>query len=286
MAIVGLPEMVVFFTSTNGYGWSETYRYFGSATGDLLTAGMNFLVNMRRAWLSLDAGITRIRMQSQYKRDPLIFTYNPVTTGAGQQGDTCNNSDNALLIRSEAPDIGFNRQLVRGIPDRLVTNNRFTPDSAWQTPFDAWKNFVKTSGYFGIEANVDNPQPPEQVTSMVQAFPRGFRITMTNDTSIIPGNRVRVAGASVFGYNGVKNIVASEAPVAPRILYAGGATPPADNPIADRVTVTQLIPRVGALTEYFVEQFTTRKAGRPFGQRLGRARTRLSLRPSIHVVAP
>lgn len=283
MAITGYPEMVIMMTSIHGYGWSETYRWAGTNTGNALVGDMLNVVNKRRAWMSNDAGIVRIRLQSTFKRDPLIYSFNPTTVGVGQYGNHQNNTDNALLIRSERVGVGFNRQLVRGIPDNLVVDNQFTPDDQWLTSYNAWKAYVLGSGFFGVEAQVDNPQTPKTVASLSQATPRGIKMILGVGETLGAVTKVRITGASVFGYNGVKNVISGGLPASPTLYYLGGATPPADNPVGDTMRCIPQVPLWGTIEQYFIENFTTRKAGRPFGQRPGRARTRLSLRPSIRV---
>lgn len=272
--------MQVFFKTLEGEGWSERYWWEGTTDINMLTTLMKTFAQSRALMLSQDSAVQWIRLGSNFKRDPLIFDQenDPSTEGPATNAGL-NTVDDAILMRLEAPGVGYNRLFFRGIPQDCIRGMSYQPTPAFQTAFMAFRNMILTSGNFAVRAFVDNPGTPVQVLSASQGSPKGISLTVADGTTFVNIFSLRIAGASVFGYNGVKNILSGAQPTKPCVLILGGAKPPANNPTADMVTAT---PRTGfyaVVSQFFVERVTNRKAGRPFGLSRGRARTALSLRP-------
>lgn len=272
-------KLEMFFTSSEGYGWTEKHYWQGPTATSIIKPLLDTLVQQRAAMMTDDTSIDRIRIAGDFSRDPLIYDYfgNPI--GIGAYAERVNNSANGVIVRSEAANVGYNRNFFRGIPDSLITGNVFTPDSSWLSAFNTLRSNIVGSGNFVVQANVDNPQAPVDVASATQSPPKGIHLVLaTGGTLPFPG-RVRIRGASVIGYNGVKILTRGPTGADPLGYLCGGALPQGNNPTADHVTATPLIPLSGAVTEFFYERFAQRKPGRPFGFVRGRGRTTLSLRP-------
>lgn len=274
-------NLQVFFKTLAGAGWSEHYRWIGSIDPSATIPLMTQLAQNRATLLASDCAVQWIRLQSNFKRDPLIFDFEANTSTVGpSSAATINTIDDAVLMRLEAPGVGFNRLFLRGIPDDCIAGQTLTPTPAWQTALTAYINYVVGSTNFAVSASVDNPITPVSVTSASQGAPKGIVIVVPNGTPFkIPATKVRISRASVFGYNGVKNIISNVQGTSPETILLGGAKPPANNPTTDNVLATPIAPQFAAVAQFFVERVTNRKAGRPFGLSRGRGQTRLSLRP-------
>lgn len=268
----------IFFSSSEGYGWTENYWFNGSQTGDALTNYMISIAHKRALFLTSDSQLERIRVQGTHKRDPLIFDFENDPACIGQLAASVNNSSNAVLTRIESTDVGYNRNLIRGIPDADINQNVFEPDPNWLAGWNIWKTEIRDSGNWAVVANVDNPQPPKIPATLDQGSPRGIKVTMNGgDTLPFPG-KVRVSGSSVFGYNGVKNVVLGPVQLGPNLYMLGGARPQGPINTGDTITITPLIPLEGPPTDMFYERFTSRNPGRFFGQRRGRRVSVIPLR--------
>lgn len=272
-------KLQMFLQSDEGYGWSEHWSWTGTTDPNLLVVLFNTFTDKRVNLLTNDCQVIRIRLESDFKRDPMIFALQSYANNRGRQPEKVNNLANAVLLRSEAPGIGYNRVFLRGVPDSMVVANQFIPDASWQTAFNSFRTFVRDSGNFDVDASVDNPQTPIPVASVSMSNPRGIRLVANVGMPIPASGQVRIKGASVVGYNGIKNIVRPPTATEPEVTLLGGARPQQDNPTSDMVTVTPIEVRAGAMTQLFIEGFTQRRVGRFFGQQAGRARTQLSLRP-------
>jgi hypothetical protein len=271
-------KLTIFFSSTEGYGWTEKYYFSGAQTGDLLTAYMRTVAHERAMFLTSDGSLERFRLQSTHKRDPMIFDFENDPACKGQLDGTQNNSDNAVLARMEATGVGYNRILIRGILDGDVNQNVFTPSTAWLSGWMAWVAEIRDSGNWSVVATVDNPQMPITPTLVSQNSPKGIRVTLAGTDSLPVPSQVLVKGSSVFGYNGVKNVTRGPTATQPNVYLLGGARPQSPPNALDAITLTPKAPLDAKVTDFFYERFTTRAAGRPFGQRRGRRPTTFSLR--------
>jgi len=272
-------RLSIFFQSREGYGWTENYNFSGVQTGNALVTYMTNVAHIRALFLTSDCKLVRIRLASDFKRDPLIFDFLSDTACAGQYGFDMNNNDNALIARLERTGVGYNRVLMRGIPDRLVSENVFTPDAAWLGSWNTWVAEIRDTGNWSVVATVDNAQAPLTPQSLVPNIPKGIVVTMFPPDTLPTGGKVYVSGASIFGYNGIKNVVKGPTTQGPNTYLLGGAQPPANLPAGNHPIITPKVAISGTVQQFFYERFTTRAPGRFFGQRRGRARTVLSLRP-------
>jgi len=187
----------------------------------------------------------------------------------------------ALLLRFQDDTGAYNRVFLRGLPDSLIDGEVFnSTDPTWLPRYNVYKAILETTGNFAISSNRNNLNVPIINSTLAKNSPKGILASLPVGSSLEVGTQVRVSGASIPGYNGVHNVNVALGNVGPNPTYILGAGRMiADNPHGDQVLLHKLEP---AFVEDFtvnIEQFTLRKAGRPFGQRRGRARTLLNQRP-------
>jgi hypothetical protein len=270
----------MFFRLTDGYGWNESWWWAGSVSdSSALTTSLNNFAKLRLALMVNDVSLLWIRLQSAYKRDPFIYDYTSQSGYIGAVNGQVNNVSNRVLVRLEKQGIGYNKIFFGGINDALIADNRWVPDAEWQSAFDALRNFVFNSGNINVRASVDNPQTPVKVVAMERNFPKGIKVEVLAGSTLTVGQKVRIKGASVIGYNGVKTVVQGPPDTQPNNYICGGAKPQQDNPDTDNVTATPYVYSAGIPDQFFAEGFSQRNPGRPFGFVRGRKPTVLSLRP-------
>jgi hypothetical protein len=277
---IATNKLQVFYTTREGYGWSEDYNWSGGIgnPNNLQPVLDNFL-NKRLAFMSADVQVLWIRIASAHKRDPLIYDYASRTGFQGAINTSVNDVNNAILVRIESNGTGFNRLYTRGVPDNVVNANEFSPDSTWLAGWAQFQTYVLNSGNLAVVANVDNPQTPVGIASLSQGDPKGIIAVLKPTFSLAFPGKVRITGASFVGYNGVKNVLDGPPNQAALTYVLGGARPNANNPAASNLQATPLVSLSGLPTACFYEGLSTRRPGRFFGARRGRARTTLSLRP-------
>jgi|SRR5882672_71369 len=272
-------KMQLFFKSNAGYGWSEDYWIIPPNSGPALSTFVSQFVPKRAKFLTQDTEIVRVRIATNHKRDPQIFDYEGVASAVGGYAANVNNTANAVLVRFEAVDVGFNRLMMRGIPDVLIDSGDFVPNAQWLQGFNAFRTFITGGGVFQVVASVDNPQMPIPALTLSLSAGKGFIVTVDPLIPALTTDRVRISGCKVPGYNGRKHIVMKNPNGLPSSYLLGGAKPPADEPASPTTFMTPLIQLEGATTVAFYERFTERRPGRFFGEQPGRARTLLTLRP-------
>jgi hypothetical protein len=280
MAGINPPyRCTLFFQNADAYGWTEQHWYGGGTTLDVFRPQADILVRTRAAVLTTDCFITRVRLDTSVKRMPQVLDYAGVDYATGQWPGVVNSSDDCVILRYVNYGIGVNRTFLRGIPDAMVTSDEFKPTPDYSFALQSYVTAATGPNWF-VVAQMGNPQPPINGGSMVQGNPKGIRLTLpTPLPSPLPAS-VRISGASIIGYNGVKNVLADVTVTGGTPTYQlGGARPPANNPSGDFVKVVPLVYSSGSVQQTSLDQFTLRKPGRPFGLRAGRARTKLSLRP-------
>jgi len=269
----------IFFTSSEDYGWTEDYWYTGALTSLAIDTAVQELAAARAFLLSADCRMVRARTETSNKRFVNITNLSQISSYQGQIAGTVNDPNDAVIVEFTNDLVGFNRIFMRGLPDALVVANNFQPDTAWIFNFQAYEAIL-LAGNWGVHSVLGNPQPTFNAKSATRGFPKGINLQVPAGSPINLGQQIRIAGSSIYGYNGVKNVVQSLGVVGGNDAWLlGGAQPPADSSVSDVIRVTPLLPAEGLITGVAYLQYTQRKAGRPFGLRRGRARTQLSLRP-------
>jgi hypothetical protein len=263
----------LFFLDGTGYGWSETFYYAGSPDIPTTTLSVLALATARAGILTSTCTLTHARVESFVARNPVII---PLAAGAGIPGSETPPtapSEVALLVRLAAGLTGYNRPFMRGIPLRVVQADTFVPDAAFTAELNVLFGVLNTSIWNAVGTLGGSPTHLP-ITTLVPTSPRGFSITFAAAQALTLGQTLRIAGARVPGYNGLKRIVEINSPV---IAQVGGAAPPVPDSGSSPYA---LIPGTfdAQITDTFVERLTRRAAGRPFGQSRGRKPTLYSLR--------
>jgi hypothetical protein len=267
----------MFINSTEEYGWSEHYEYLGQQTDiPALTTYFQQMVTARAFLLTADCTIVWLRLETNFKRDPLIWDFENYPPAKGRVAGSYNTQEDALIVRSEATGIGYNRIFMRGISDAYIDGDQFNPDPQWVQNFQAYRTFLMRLGNFGVKSAVDNPQNPVECSRANQGVPRGILVLTLVPNALDGFSVVRLSKAKFVGYNGIKNVVKEHFGGANNAYLLGGATPQQDNTSA--LFATPVVYQTGALTDFFFERITLRKAGRPFGLIRGRRQTTLPLR--------
>jgi hypothetical protein len=135
---------------------------------------------------------------------------------------------------------------------------------------------VLNGGNWNVVGTLGSPikQYPITAGSLAPASPRGIFAAISNLTTPV-GGKVRIHGAKVPGYNGLKTVTQF---TAPNLFTFGGAAPPvADN--SGNAYATAIATYDSLITNVSVSGATRRGAGRPFGLSRGRRATLYSLRP-------
>ena len=267
-------KLTMYFKNADGYGWSENFYYNGSLSNPAFTSNVSQLVSARASILTNTCNITHLRVASSLSRAPYVFSLNPGGTVGTEMPPTAE-EEVALLVRLvSGVSPRYNRHFMRGIPARVTNVDEYTPDLTFINEFN---NFVAviTNGLWNIHsliASVPNPKIP--CTLLGPTPPRGI-VTTLNTAGPVVGNVVRIRGAIVPGYNGLKTVTAVSS--SGLIITMGGASPAAtDTGMNATVQVQQLFDET--IGNMFVESLSRRAGGRPFGLSRGRKPTLYSLR--------
>lgn len=266
---------VFFLKDQDGYGWSEKYYWNGNVTSGTLPPDVSNLYNARLGMACTTVFLTHIRIASLTKRDPFIFPINDGAGAPGTIGDDQQPAEVALLTHYEGVSQGFNRNFIRGIPETVTSADHYTPTPAFTAAVANYRAALVDSGTFNVQGTLGSPSAQHSITSLVGVPPRGVVMTSTDDPGAV-GDQIRVHGAKVPGYNGLKNIV-QKTGAGPFITTLGGAAPPAAA-ITSGAYFTKIVRYDTQVADFFIEAVTRRAAGRPFGVSRGRQVTLYSLR--------
>lgn len=268
-------RVTLFFRANSGYGWSESY--YTSATGSLLTTQISALISRRMQLSGTDVSCTHARINTGSKRLVQVLT---AGGGSGIQGSqptpTCA-EEVALTVLLQATTFQYNRKFLRGIPERVVSENTFVPDSPYTTVLSNYLTFLTSSG-FSIQGRLGKAGPVSPILTLTPTPPRGVNLTV--DPTFGPvnvGDLVKIAQVAIPGYNGFK-VVQKVTAGASILIMLGGAAPAATPPVGQGIVTPYLAPFDLGLATAVVEGVTRRAAGRFFGLSLGRRKTLYSLR--------
>lgn len=268
-------QTILFFIDPTGYGWSERFWYAGSTVNPTFTNNINQLINARALILTDTCNITHVRVASPVPRAPYIFAQPAGGVPGGELPPTAP-SEVAILARLISGGAGpfFNRPFLRGIPQRVVTADSYTPDSTFETNINAFFAVLR-NGNWNIQGRLTSaPNPLQPINTLAPVPPRGFTFTAAAGL-FVKGDVVRIRGAKVPGYNGLKSII--QVNPAGTLYEAGGASPPVVDIGLSPTAQKQITFDLGiAITN--IEGLTRRGAGRPFGLTRGRKQTLYSLR--------
>ena len=269
-------KLVLFFKGDTGFGWSESYRLAAGLSEPQTLIAAQGLVQQRIKLLVNKAEVVWCRIQSSVKRDPIILAASSFPAVVGVINDDVNRDSDALLMRLESNGHGFNRVFLKGIPDLAIVGDTWTMTAETVAGFNSLKAYLTGPNNFVVESNVDNPNDPVSIVNLLPAFPRGYQFSLDAGNPAPPpfavGDQVRVSGANIYGYNGVKTILFTQVVNNVRQYTVGGASPQVVQPNA--VTTAKLLtPSEGPIQFCFIERATSHRSGRPFGLAAGRRRS-------------
>jgi len=268
--------VVLFMKNATGYGWSERFWYAGPTDTASLVTNVQQLVVARAAILTNTCVIIRSRVANPggVKRNPVVFTGNGAGTPGTETPPTAS-SEVALLILYQNIGVGFNRAFLRGIPERVVNVDTYAPDAAFNTNLNTF-TAVLFNGLWNVRGHLSSaPQTSYHLSTIIPTPPRGWTAIPTPDFPGGLGQQLRVTGAVIPGYNGIKTITGVN--TAGTLLTFGGAAPPVTD-ISLNILATTLGAFDAPLLTAQPVGISRRAAGRPFGPSRGRRQTLYSLR--------
>jgi len=269
-------QVVFFFRDTDANGWSEKYYYNGSVVSGVLPSAILALANMRMGLSTTSVTLSHIRLRSATSRNPVIFTPGGGSGIVGSEPTPTMPSNVCLIVRFNSNPFGFNRVLVRGIPERVVQLNEFVPDAEYNLQLNAWAAQVIQSGQFNAVGTLGSPTTRFAISAVSNTPPRGFEFNVAGTPVIAKGDVIRIHNPRVYGYAGLKTVVNSPVGV-PLLVQVGGAAPPAAD-TSTNAYMTQITSYDSLITTFGTEGIGSRRTGRPFGVSRGRRQTINSLR--------
>jgi hypothetical protein len=267
----------LFFQDPFGYGWTETYNYAGASDQDSIVAALGGLKNVRLGILPSDCSIQYARVGVGTPRFPFTTVFN---FGAGQNGQFPNPTlvDFACVIIREQGNLSVNRVFMRGVPADCVSGDQFTPTALWQQYFAAYATYRIGNPNWVLAGKYKSTNQPIAITSLQPTPPRGIQCSTTSSSLPLKNAQVRISGATVPGYNGIKTVTDVTTAGGTSVISMGGASPADAQPAGFNTTLVVLTGYTAQCTDVFPERLSRRSPGRPFGQRPGRRRTLYSLR--------
>ncbi len=265
---------ILFFKDSTGYGWSERFWYAGTTSDPTFTNNINALINARCLILTSTCFVTHVRVASSISRAPYIFAQPAGGVPGGETPPTAP-SEVALLARLIAGGTSpyFNRPFLRGIPERVVASDNFVTDNTFDTNLIGFFNVLK-NGNWNVQGRLTNaPNPLQPISTLTPLPPRGFNFSAAANIFAV-GDIVRIRGARVPGYNGLKSITARN-PAGTLYEAGGAAAPVVDTGLSPTAQLQKSFDLTIAITN--IEGLTRRGAGRPFGLTRGRKQTLYSL---------
>lgn len=268
--------VVLAFKDATGYGWTE--RYFGNysvAPGPIPIDIQNLLI-ARANFLTNTSQITHVRVGTNTKRNPIIFSVNG---GAGYQGGEqppTAPSEVAILIRWECNVLGFGFTFARGIPERVVQADNYVPDAAFAQNIAQYLFLISQTGKYNMQGTLGSPAAHVPASGFNPILPRGFTCNLSPPAPVPQGGRVRFHQVKTPGYNGLKTVTVS--PTGASTQYTFGGAAPSGPDAGGAGYATLITPYDNTIVANVVLGLSRRAAGRPFGLRRGRQATLYSLR--------
>jgi hypothetical protein len=270
-------RLTLFMVNADGFGWTEGYYYNGATTAiDDVPPAVTSLVTARAGILTSACRIIHVRIETATPRLPFVYNFNLGAGFAGSETPPTAASEVALGITWFGGSTGYNRSFIRGIPLRVTQADSFVPDGPFTSSLNAFVNQVVQSGNWNVQGTLGSSPTRITASSGTPLTTRGFQAVLLATPPLAQGDRVRMHGFAVPGYNGLK--VCTKVVTGTANTYQfGGAAPAADdtglNAYATTISVYDSL-----ISSSEVEGLTRRGAGRPFGLRRGRRQTTYSLR--------
>jgi hypothetical protein len=268
-------KVLLFFSDDQGYGWSETYYYIGTASPPI--ADVLNLAAARSGMMALGVTLDYARTTSTIKRNPYLesigYSGPPNTTSAAPDFA-------ALLVKLQNPTLGYGRHFLRGIPQANVAEDIFFNTPLFNAGLQAWITTI-SGGLWGIRSTLNMAGPKTSIFNLAPNGIRGYTFFIPAAQVYTVGQTVTVHGCKVIGYNGTKTVVNAIATTLPSVgwIYTVGGAAPAANEVLTTTPYAQLqTAAYGAIGTVVVERITHRPPGRFFGQRRGRRASLVPLR--------
>jgi len=218
------------FKNSTGYGWSEQYHYNGANDLADATANINAMANARAGFLTSTCLLQRARLATTTPRLVQIIQLNSGAGYPGRETPPTDASEVALEAILQSATIGYNRKFIRGIPERVTGGDQYLPDMPFTDALNAWVAVLIAGDLWHI---VGKPQTPTMfsASALDATLPRGYTF-LAPSAGFVVGDRIRMTGATVPGYNGVKTV--TQVLDATTGLYqVGGASPPVNQPASN-----------------------------------------------------
>jgi hypothetical protein len=265
----------LFIKGADGYGWSErNYCTIDPAAGQAV-GEVQALANARAGMLVSSATITHARFDTAVKR---LVNVVPLNGGAGVPGTETgpsSPSEVAVLVEFGANGVGYNRTFLRGLPERISQADSYLPDDTFKQELQAYFD-VLGDGNWNIQGTIGSVATVFPVDTLTPTTPRGYTFSSTTAIGLVVGNKVRMRGALIPGFNGIKTITKVSG-TGPFVYSVGGAAPPVLDP--STAANIQLLTIFDVPIGFTIPiGLSRRAAGRPFGQSRGRRPTLYSLR--------
>ena len=276
-------RVILFFKDrSSGLGWSETYWNAGFTTANQTLVSARALAQLRAQFLTSNCQIVWVRADKLGGARQFVAS-TPISTGpyTGQYGPTTPAFTN-VRINVQIRSSGFgqvNRVFMAGLDQGDISDNTFTPSVEFGLKFAAFKSLL-TNGvslWEGLSRISQTGGDLRPITSIAAQTPRG-NLIVTDDTSgLVAGDVVRISAPPtlVQGIQGYK--IVHQVPSA-TTFFIGGAG------VVGGLTTTSMAQwgntnfSVWPVNDVTIEGITTRRAGRPFGQEVGRRSSRVPLR--------
>lgn len=260
----------LFFETSGGAGWSETY-YHEDTDIEVSYNKCILLAQQRAKLLAANVTLSYIRVSdTQVTGDAFAGTVEGLTNGLAERGST-DMPWSGVLCRVEAGARHRRMFCLRGIPDLLQSYQLPVPQNPEVTkPIRAFGQYLVQQGYLMRVASrgFENPSKPISgfdvtttpwvLTCPAHGFVTGDRVKISNaktSPSINGTWWITVASVDTFKLNG------TEAYGPGSVFYTGGYA-------------TKQEERFLEIGDFQPIRYSSRRVGRPFGAPVGRRRRR------------
>lgn len=281
MAIPTPPyPMQLFWRDSDGAGWSEHYYLnvqHTFETGSILIAQ---LLSRRLAIATSECSVEHVRISHGITRAPLTFDTPTLSSTAGAFRPPTESTDVGLTLKLIGTGSHNNNIKLKGVPDNVIQLQTYVAQSAWESAFAAYQNFLTTNGQFVVRfrSNTDAQKLP--VVQLSPAAGKGIYLNVPSTAvAISAGDVVEISGVMNPGYNGRKTVAVDNGTVGGSHQYVLTGGNPLAAPAAGVGKYVVVTYDSEAIAFVQLGRVTERKTGRPFGTQAGRRPTTFSQRP-------
>jgi hypothetical protein len=259
---------------TSSQGWSESmYRQYVTDINSEVQVPAQLLALLRAACLSKDSRLLYLRVSDLANPRKVVVTdyeapvVAPVGTWDGAYAFNCYLLRATSAARTLRP--WFFRDVPAAFADETAAPN--VADPFW-TSFNAWKDSIETDGNWLLQT-IDNALNLNQSILAVGPSANGNILITPPVAQYGVGTDVIVSKIKTFPqFNRRWRIGATGAGLT--MVLANSTWPPGEVAIAGEGRIARVAYKYEAITSITTERISHRKAGRPFGLPVGRARPR------------